>query len=142
MRGILYLSRACTSFCKDSIQELESAAKARNQLLEITGYLCYINEYFIQYIEGPDEAVDSLMARISQDPRHTILNTIYDEELEKRRFPDWHMQWLQQAHMLGVEQQLSDYLLVLKDWDQQTYQKETVLRLLDVLSDDQALLAV
>jgi hypothetical protein len=140
MRGILYVSRANLVFDEGALQQLASRASMRNATLGITGYLFYQEGKFIQYIEGAWDAVGELMFQINQDQRHNVLNIFYDDTLAKRRFPAWHMRWLQQTHFIGVEKLLFDYLVLLQDWDQQPYQQENILRLLDTLSDDQDML--
>lgn len=141
MIGILYLSRASFDFEAETLRELRASASARNKQLGIAGYLCYEEGKFIQYIEGEPEIVNKLMGRISKDPRHRVLNTLVDDNLHTRRFPQWNMRWLHQSHFVGVEQLLSDYLLLWQAWERQAYQRETILRLLDTLSESQSLLA-
>jgi hypothetical protein len=42
-------------------------------------------------LEGPEEAVDELMAKIARDPRHTDVRVLLTENLEERRFSEWTM---------------------------------------------------
>lgn len=59
--------------------------------MAISGYLYYNKQSFLQYIEGSSNAVDNLVLKIKKDPRHSLIMSIEDYDLKKRRFPDWGM---------------------------------------------------
>lgn len=46
---------------------------------------------YIQLIEGPDDAIDDLFARISADDRHTEIKLEVAEPIKERMFPEWEM---------------------------------------------------
>lgn len=69
--------------------ELLKVARANNARLGITGMLLYADGNFVQIIEGPEDAVDALYAKISRDPRHTALLKALDGPIAERRFADW-----------------------------------------------------
>ncbi len=92
--GLAYSSRAVTTFCEDSLLSLADGASARNQQLDITGYLYFRDGFFMQYLEGPQTTVEALMTKIQKDPRHQILSTIALPSNQKRVFPHWYMRYL------------------------------------------------
>lgn len=86
---MLYFSSAVRLFSDDELLELLKVARANNARLGITGTLLYSDGNFVQLIEGPDDAVDALYARISRDPRHTALLKALDGPITERRFAKW-----------------------------------------------------
>jgi len=50
------------------------------------------------------------MDRIQDDERHDVLITLRDDELQKRRFPGWHMRWLREPWLMRLENVLIDQL--------------------------------
>ena len=48
-------------------------------------------EGFIQALEGPEDAVEAILHRIGQDPRHRGMQLILSYDDENREFPDWNM---------------------------------------------------
>jgi hypothetical protein len=68
-------------------------AKCRrnNGPLGITELLLAQDGNFMQLIEGPEQSVRELIAKISRDPRHRGMLTLLDETVEMREFPDWKM---------------------------------------------------
>lgn len=66
-------------------------AQVRNAELDITGVLTFKDGRFAQVIEGPEEALRTLMAAILRDARHHSVNVIADGAIELRRYADWRM---------------------------------------------------
>lgn len=66
-------------------------ARAQNAQRDITGLLIFDGLRFCQHVEGPGEAVRSLMARITHDPRHTDIKLMYDGPLVQRRYSRFDM---------------------------------------------------
>jgi hypothetical protein len=114
MRGIVYCSQASVPFSDAELRLLADAAAAHNQEVGVTGYLQFENGRFIQYIEGEGATVTALMESIARDRRHRILHVLYDEDVPMRRFPSWHMRWLQRSAFASIERLLGDYILLTK----------------------------
>ena len=102
MKCIIYLSLAKFDFTNDQLIELAKQSSNKNLAHQITGFLCYQNGRFIQYIEGEADALEQLMAKIKEDDRHKILVEIASEEACEKRFPIWGMTLLK-------EEQLTDF---------------------------------
>lgn len=138
LTGIVYLSRALAPFDDKALRELAEHAQRRNRELNVTGYLYYEQQQFIQYIEGLDETVNSLMARIAEDRRHNVKITLY-RPVEHRRFPNWHMRHVTNASMISLEQILRDHLsLVMSLRPATSLEPSTVWRIVDGLSRNRA----
>lgn len=139
LTGIVYLSSALAPFDEKALRELAEHAQRRNRELGVTGYLYFEQRQFIQYIEGPDEAVTALMQRIADDRRHDVRITIHDRHVEQRRFPDWSMRHITNASMISLEQILRDHLsLVMSVRPATTLEPSTVWRMVDTLSQNRA----
>jgi hypothetical protein len=111
MKGIVYISRAAVPFDVVNLDDLATRSQRRNAERGITGYLFFEDDYFVQYLEGPELAVDDLTCRIRRDPRHEVLHLLDDGNLAKRRFPGWHMRWVRRRQHIALENILSDHLL-------------------------------
>lgn len=88
---ILYASSAAKPFGDPELAELLSLSQRNNASLGITGMLLYAEGNFIQYIEGPEDAVDDLYRRIARDPRHRSVFMLSEGSGPTRLFPDWTM---------------------------------------------------
>ncbi|WP_197466068.1 BLUF domain-containing protein, partial [Oleiphilus sp. HI0080] len=77
-------------------------ASKNNLVLDISGYLYFEKGTFLQYIEGPADALECLFNKITLDERHKIYRHISDTKLTERRFPDWSMQWLTNAYLAEI----------------------------------------
>ena len=60
----------------------------------IGGVLYFSNNYFFQCLEGEQDAVNKLYQKISTDPRHTNIQTISVNQIDKRQFGDWSMKYV------------------------------------------------
>lgn len=92
--GLAYSSRAQTAFDDQQLEDLANAAGAKNQQMNITGYLYYRDGLFMQYLEGEQEKVEALMGKIIADERHHVFSTIILPKIKKRVFPYWYMRFL------------------------------------------------
>jgi len=94
IKRLKYVSRFAERMSEDQIQEMADKAAADNQARGITGVLMTTGGLFFQVIEGPDDEVDALFARIAIDPRHTDVALLGVEQTEDRLFSDWGMKAL------------------------------------------------
>jgi hypothetical protein len=91
LHAILYVSSAIKQIGDDELSRLYATASKRNLELGITGVLLYSKGNFIQYVEGPNEALIQLYRQIKEDKRHTGLIEIMNEPIEAREFPQWSL---------------------------------------------------
>ncbi|EBA18246.1 hypothetical protein RSK20926_11024 [Roseobacter sp. SK209-2-6] len=71
--------------------EILRSCQTHNKKNDVTGFLHREGNYFIQYLEGPEEAIIETMLRIGKDPRHEDLLVLDLGPLQERRLPDWQM---------------------------------------------------
>ena len=91
MINLIYFSHATRAMSSDDLQELLTRARERNKSKEITGLLLYQSGYFLQALEGDEEAIHELFKKIQKDSRHHTLTKIFDQEADERNFKDWQM---------------------------------------------------
>ena len=91
IRQVIYISRAADGFAASELRELAAVAARNNKLQGITGALLFIDNCFIQVIEGEEHSMSDLLAKLEVDPRHHDIRIISDHLEEGRHFADWSM---------------------------------------------------
>ncbi|MBL8132415.1 MAG: BLUF domain-containing protein [Anaerolineae bacterium] len=91
MFSLVYVSFAAHDLSDEELKDILKVARETNQQLGITGMLLYRDGFFIQVLEGDEDKVKALFARIAADPRHRNVLTVHTGQVESRRFPDWTM---------------------------------------------------
>lgn len=76
------------------IARILGECRRNNARLEIGGVLHYRDGYYLQVLEGPEEAVKEIYDRISEDPHHRDVRTLEARRVSKRRFPYWSMKYV------------------------------------------------
>ncbi|WP_374685024.1 BLUF domain-containing protein [Rhizobacter sp. J219] len=108
------LSQICATIPRTSPKLLPGKGRSRRvrEILspnceDLTGALIYTGGHFTQFLEGPEGALDTTLARISHDRRHRSLTVLVREEVAVRRFPHWRMAL---AEPVGVDDLLRELL--------------------------------
>ena len=70
---------------------LFSAARSHNKEQRITGALLLLDDCFVQTLEGDEEQVQALLARIRADARHEALEVLETGLVDGRVFGRWSM---------------------------------------------------
>ena len=92
MNYFLYTSRLPTNAPLSSVSEVVKQARTLNAIAGITGVLGFDGESFVQYVEGPADAILKLRAAIAADTRHTHFSIKAEGPLlSERKFSEWHM---------------------------------------------------
>jgi Sensors of blue-light using FAD len=89
--SLTYISSGRALFSRQQLDQLAAQSSADNALLRITGMLLYKDGSFMQILEGEQENVINLYAKITLDPRHSGVVTMLQGEVLKREFPRWSM---------------------------------------------------
>lgn len=99
LRSLLYESRILIPLADRplEIERIVTVSMARNPGLDVTGALIGTQDRFAQVLEGPAEAIDTLMSSIVCDMRHADLTVVSDQDILERRFPRWSMAYFGQA---------------------------------------------
>lgn len=88
---LVYVSIARREMSEADLLQILEKARTHNAANNITGMLLFRDIFFIQAIEGEEEAIDTLFNRIKQDQRHYNILPIYKKPIERRHFPQWSM---------------------------------------------------
>lgn len=87
----LYVSSATTRLDDAAIAKLLEQSRTLNRMSGITGMLVHFDGNYIQAVEGPRAAVESLLERVERDPRHKDFKLMFSYESELREFGEWSM---------------------------------------------------
>jgi Sensors of blue-light using FAD len=90
---VLYRSLASASLSDDALSHMLAQARERNTAEGLSGLLVYQRGRFVQWLEGPQQALQRVWASIQRDPRHTQIEQLYVPWRRDRLFPDWRMQF-------------------------------------------------
>jgi len=93
LKRVIYCSEASVPMSNllnvASILAVSSRNNARD---DISGLLAFAEGTFIQVIEGPAQAVESLMSRLADDPRHRNMRVLGTDLATDRAFNAWIME--------------------------------------------------
>jgi hypothetical protein len=87
----IYTSIAVSAIEAAELDAILETSRVNNRAADVSGMLLYSDRSFFQVLEGAEEAVDAVYARIAADPRHRDLRTLVLEPITKRGFADWAM---------------------------------------------------
>jgi hypothetical protein len=88
---LMYVSYAAKTLSDKDLEKLLTSSREKNESLDITGMLLYIDGKFIQVLEGEKDAINELYSTIVADPRHKKVNKIIEGKTVTRNFPEWNM---------------------------------------------------
>ena len=74
-----------------TLSDIMTVAQRENLAHQITGFLCFGNGYFFQYIEGEKSAIEQLFGNIQRDGRNRDVTLKSKGVIEQRLFQDWQM---------------------------------------------------
>lgn len=92
LKSLTYTSRASLDLTANDLMDIHQSARHLNALDGITGLLMFDGTRFLQIIEGPEEAIDSLVDRLRMDHRHGSLEIRDERFVEERSFAGWSME--------------------------------------------------
>jgi Sensors of blue-light using FAD len=78
MIQMLYTSRLAAGRDFGVVKQIVDVARERNPASGISGALLFDGEHFCQLLEGPEDPVRALMARIERDERHVDVRILHD----------------------------------------------------------------
>lgn len=87
---VIYRSISKNPSAKD-VASILTSSRRNNASLGVTGALCHLRGAFMQYLEGPEGALQYLLARIARDERHCQLIVLEHRLIAVRAFPRWSM---------------------------------------------------
>jgi hypothetical protein len=111
LKSLAYTSRARLDLTNEDLHEIHRTARELNALDGITGLLAFDGSRFLQIIEGAEEGVDHLVARLRADRRHLAFEIREERFVDSRSFPDWSMELvLVSAGYLGARDEIGTKL--------------------------------
>jgi hypothetical protein len=84
---LLYSSKATTALSPAELTAILDKSVANNQARQITGLLLYRDGCFLQLLEGEAAVVEEAFRRISLDPRHHQVESLFCSECKQRSLP-------------------------------------------------------
>ena len=90
---LMYSSRLLSDDMEAGVQadRIARCSAARNAAHGITGVLVFVDNTFIQVLEGPRDEVEATFERICSDLRHSDVRLIDVADTDAPLFPEWHM---------------------------------------------------
>jgi Sensors of blue-light using FAD len=90
---MLYCSVAAAGVDEAELDRILAASGRNNPARGITGMLVFGGGLFLQWLEGPRDAVKALMEHIKKDTRHESIVRLHAiAGARTRMFPDWSME--------------------------------------------------
>lgn len=94
MIQLIYISTAERLMTADDLQSIMLTSLIHNSKKHVTGILLFDQGTFCQALEGEQRVVHELFKKIKNDPRHTNIITIFDDEIQSRDFSSWSMRFI------------------------------------------------
>jgi hypothetical protein len=88
---LVYSSVATRAFTEPELRDLVARSRSKNLGSGVTGILLHDEGSFMQLLEGPEEAVRELYARIQGDSRHRRLRLLVQGHSRRRHICDWNL---------------------------------------------------
>ena len=89
-----YVSRAAIPFDHATVQAILQTSRRNNARIDVTGCLLFSGRCFAQVLEGEQDVVRALAARIADDPRHLDVRFLSEVRRDEREYADWSMGYL------------------------------------------------
>lgn len=94
MHQIIYASEARPGLGPDEIFRIVEQSARNNPSADITGFLIFRGNRFLQLVEGPLMSLETLLTRLADDERHHSLTILSRMQVSERWFPRWRMRRL------------------------------------------------
>lgn len=91
MIQVTYTSVAADNLDSGEVFRIVETSASNNAAADLTGFLLFSEGRFFQVVEGPEECIDALMARLDLDPRHHSIKVSHRVETASRSFAKWRM---------------------------------------------------
>jgi len=88
---LVYLSQPVKPFTDADFDDIESKSVEANNARDVTGLLIVNQDRILQILEGREDRVRELYAKIEADPRHTVVKLVSALEDEVRLLMTWNM---------------------------------------------------
>jgi len=110
MHQVFYSSAAVAQFSDAELTALLAVARVNNGRLGVTGMLLYHDGSFLQALEGDEQVVENLYAKIGRDKRHHRVVALLRRRVDARYFDQWQMGFVSMKTVPSNVPGYSDYL--------------------------------
>lgn len=130
---LVYLSHITSTGLSNAstLNDIAEVAITRNKADNITGILCYGNGYFLQCVEGTEQALTNLKNRLLVDDRHKNLKILDFSALAERRFAAWSLRSITLERWMLNEPKLKTFMPFTPD----NWNSNECEQFLDILQD-------
>lgn len=114
---LAYASSATHQYSAEELMDLLAVCRSNNVRDNLTGMLLYRGGNFLQALEGPGDAIQATMQRISRDPNHRSIVRLYEEQQGERIFGEWSMGFMDASKLNPADHSGLSYYLSRTDDD-------------------------
>ncbi len=91
MIEVTYTSTATASLGSDEVFNIVEKSARNNLRDDLSGFLIFSGNRFFQLVEGQEQAIDALLHRLGNDPRHREIRVLSRKPVAQRSFAKWKM---------------------------------------------------
>ncbi len=88
---LAYISESTQGTGDADVQAIVHVARSYNASRSITGLLIYNAGHYMQFLEGPQDAVLACFEKVRHDRRHHAVHPFFEGSAETRAFAAWTM---------------------------------------------------
>lgn len=88
---LIYKSRATDKITQDTLLKILKKAQENNERFQLSGFLIFKNNEFIQLLEGAKENVLTIFNTIKEDSRHSDIEILLETNSKERAMAAWVM---------------------------------------------------
>jgi len=129
---IIYASASAQKMSSEELAGILRIARENNAAHDISGMLVYHGGSFLQVLEGPEGAVNSLFVKIEKDPRHDEINILSRDTVPEKEFEEWSMGYIDAT---GDAAQSEGYIDYMRDLERMTLDGTRGRRILKMFQD-------
>lgn len=88
---LTYRSRVVAALTPTDLERLAHAARSRNRAEGVSTLMLFDGERVVQWLEGPDAALNRIWTSVRRDPRHTSVEVLGQSSTPVRLFRDFEL---------------------------------------------------
>jgi hypothetical protein len=110
LKHLIYVSEA-SNVTKEIIHQILFSSRKNNIKNGITGALIYGSNLYLQFLEGPVDAIDETFSTIKLDSRHSKITILRESSTKRKLFSSWKMRDDSIANWMWSAKELNDGVL-------------------------------
>ena len=91
LHQLVYSSAPAQKFMQSHLHMILRHARQNNKLRNVTGLLVFVDDTFLQVLEGEETEVKNVFDKIKSDHRHNDIKVLSDSPIQTRAFENWEM---------------------------------------------------